>query len=127
MAKFDYKRPGDEQTLEGGGGGGGGGYSSQSKISPGDVGMAGLAAAMAALGVAKGNHDNNEAAKLGADPRFVDPEYSHEGLNYTKNTKKAKGGQIKKMASGGMTSKASSASKRADGIAQRGKTKGRMC
>ena len=34
-----------------------------------------------------------------------------------------KGGKVKKMASGG---KASSASKRADGIAQRGKTKGRM-
>lgn len=36
-----------------------------------------------------------------------------------------KGGVIKKMASGGMTSKVSSASKRADGIATKGKTKGR--
>ena len=35
-----------------------------------------------------------------------------------------KGGATKKMASGGSTSSASS---RADGIAQRGKTKGRMC
>jgi len=35
--------------------------------------------------------------------------------------------KAKKMASGGMTSKASTASKRGDGIAQRGKTKGRMC
>jgi len=35
-----------------------------------------------------------------------------------------KGGSVKKMASGGKTS---SASNRADGIAQRGKTKGRMC
>jgi hypothetical protein len=35
-----------------------------------------------------------------------------------------KGGSVKKMASGG---KVVSASKRADGIAQRGKTKGRMC
>jgi len=35
-----------------------------------------------------------------------------------------KGGAVKKMAFGGM---ASSASKRADGIAQKGKTKGRMC
>lgn len=33
---------------------------------------------------------------------------------------------VKKMASGGMTSKASSASKRADGIAQRGKTRGKL-
>jgi len=31
------------------------------------------------------------------------------------------------MASGGMTSKASSASSRADGIAQRGKTKCKIC
>jgi len=38
-----------------------------------------------------------------------------------------KGGKVKKMASGGMTSKASPASSRGDGIAQRGKTKGRMC
>ena len=37
-----------------------------------------------------------------------------------------KGGKVKKMASGGMTSKSSSASKRADGIAQRGKTKCKM-
>lgn len=36
----------------------------------------------------------------------------------------AKGGTVKKMASGGSVS---SASKRADGIAQRGKTKGKMC
>jgi hypothetical protein len=37
-----------------------------------------------------------------------------------------KGGAIKKMAMGGSV-KVSSASKRADGIAQRGKTKGKMC
>lgn len=35
--------------------------------------------------------------------------------------KKAKGGKVKKMASGG------SASKRGDGIAQKGKTRGKMC
>jgi hypothetical protein len=38
----------------------------------------------------------------------------------------AKGGAVKKMAKGGAVSKASSASKRADGCAQRGKTKGRF-
>ena len=38
--------------------------------------------------------------------------------------KKASGGAIKKMASGGSVS---SASRRADGIAQRGKTKGKFC
>ena len=37
-----------------------------------------------------------------------------------------KGGAVKKMASGGMTSKVSSASRRADGIATRGKTKCKM-
>jgi hypothetical protein len=41
-----------------------------------------------------------------------------------------KGGKVKKMASGGMTSKSSSspsASRRGDGIAQRGKTRGKIC
>lgn len=37
-----------------------------------------------------------------------------------------RGGPVKKMASGGMTSKVSSASKRADGIATKGKTRGKM-
>jgi hypothetical protein len=37
-----------------------------------------------------------------------------------------RGGNVKKMASGGSTSKASSASKRADGCATKGKTKGRF-
>jgi hypothetical protein len=35
-----------------------------------------------------------------------------------------RGGKVKKMASGGMTS---SASKRADGIATKGKTRGKIC
>jgi hypothetical protein len=38
-----------------------------------------------------------------------------------------RGGAVKKKASGGMATKVSSASKRGDGLAQRGKTKGRMC
>ena len=38
-----------------------------------------------------------------------------------------RGGKVKKMASGGMTSKVSSASKRADGIAVKGKTRGKIC
>jgi hypothetical protein len=38
-----------------------------------------------------------------------------------------RGGRVKKMASGGMTFKASSASRRADGIATKGKTRGKMC
>jgi len=43
------------------------------------------------------------------------------------NERFKRGGKVKKMASGGMTSKVSSASKRADGIATKGKTRGRMC
>jgi len=118
MATFDYKRPGDEQTLEGGGSGGG--YSSKSKVfnDPADVAAAIGTGMMGLLGIKKGLSDANERAKLGADPKFVDPEYSHEGRSATK---KAKGGSIK-MAKGGTVS---SASKRADGIAQRGKTRGR--
>ena len=42
------------------------------------------------------------------------------------NERFGKGGKVKKMASGGMTSKVSSASKRADGIATKGKTRGKM-
>ena len=38
-----------------------------------------------------------------------------------------KGGSVKKMASGGMTSKVSSASSRGDGIATKGKTRGKVC
>jgi len=54
--------------------------------------------------------------------RNISPEeaaFENEGGRYFK-----KGGATKKMASGG---KVSSASNRGDGIAQRGKTKGRMC
>lgn len=127
MGRFDYKRPGDEQMLEGGGSGGG--YSSKNKVfnDAGDVAAAFGTGLMGLLGVKKALHDSNEADKLGADPRNVDVEYSHEGRNATKAKAKAEGGSIKKMASGGMTSKASGASKRADGIAQRGKTRGRIC
>ena len=51
---------------------------------------------------------------------------SVRNLDYENDeTKEMKrGGKVKKMASGGMTS---SASKRADGIASKGKTRGRMC
>jgi len=42
-----------------------------------------------------------------------------------RTTPMKRGGRVKKMASGGMTSKVSNASKRGDGIAQRGKTRGR--
>lgn len=43
------------------------------------------------------------------------------------NERFKRGGKVKKMASGGMTSNVSSASKRADGIATKGKTRGKIC
>ena len=43
------------------------------------------------------------------------------------NERFKRGGKVKRMASGGMTSNVSSASKRADGIATKGKTRGKMC
>jgi hypothetical protein len=43
------------------------------------------------------------------------------------NERFKRGGKVKKMASGGMTSSVSSASKRADGIATKGKTRGKIC
>lgn len=44
----------------------------------------------------------------------------------TAETNYKRGGKVKKMASGGMTSSVSSASRRADGIATKGKTRGKM-
>jgi hypothetical protein len=43
------------------------------------------------------------------------------------NERFKRGGKVKRMASGGMTSNVSSASKRADGIATKGKTRGKIC
>jgi hypothetical protein len=69
------------------------------------------------------------AANLGAAPvstpapTSAAPTPAANGANFA--TPMKRGGKVKKMASGGMTSK-SSASRRGDGIASRGKTKGRM-
>jgi hypothetical protein len=51
------------------------------------------------------------------------PRFDEEGMSVEAFKR---GGKVKKMASGGMTSKVSSASRRADGIATKGKTKGRF-
>jgi len=56
------------------------------------------------------------AEQIGRSPLRLGSEPAKLGMK--------KGGAIKKMASGGKTSSASS---RGDGIAQRGKTKGRIC
>ena len=81
-----------------------------------------LAAAEADAKASKERADK-EVDTSSADPDFVRGEQYGRGAPDGMK----RGGKVKKMASGGMTSKASSASKRADGIAQRGKTKGRMC
>jgi hypothetical protein len=55
---------------------------------------------------------------------LASPEYQNRGMATLKKggaVKKATGGSVKKMASGGSTSR------RGDGIAQRGKTRGKMC
>ena len=63
-----------------------------------------------------GAFTNKQLKRFGAEERSESEEQELFG--------KKRGGVVKKMASGGMTS---SASKRADGIATKGKTRGRMC
>ena len=67
--------------------------------------------------------------RMNRENRAAGKDFDSLTRNMFKGTKRgggdyAKGGAVKKMASGGSVS---SASKRADGIAQRGKTKGKMC
>lgn len=72
------------------------------------------------------NFDAMEQAKQEAKDR-ANAQKQEKAYNESLTTEnKAKGGKVKKMASGGMTSKASPASKRADGIATKGKTRGTM-
>jgi len=72
--------------------------------------------------------ESKERADKEVDTSSADPDFVR-GEQYGRGAPDGmkRGGKVKKMASGGMTSKASGASKRADGVAQRGKTKGRMC
>ena len=56
--------------------------------------------------------------RFGSGKDFID------GLSVRDMTAKKRGGAVKKYASGGMVS---SASKRADGIATKGKTRGKIC
>jgi hypothetical protein len=67
----------------------------------------------------KANQSTADAAKKEFEKRDSMARGAYEGQGYDYDAMK-KGGKVKKMASGGM------ASSRADGIAQRGKTKGRM-
>jgi hypothetical protein len=166
MAKFDYKRPGDEKTLEGGGGGGGGGSGKLSPLAyiPPAVGLGGMGfikKKQIEIAQEAGDKDRREAKyemkretrgmakggsvssamyedtdptliqtdsaefltklsseKPGKSSRYVGPNASKAGAGRGKQ-----GGPTAKemgMAKGG------SVSARADGCAQRGKTKGRF-
>jgi hypothetical protein len=68
--------------------------------------------------------DASEKARRAYSGRYEDGTRLPDDEPYKGDGMK-RGGKVKKMASGGMTSKASSASKRGDGIAQRGKTRGK--
>jgi hypothetical protein len=70
--------------------------------------------------------DANEKARREYSGRYEDGTRLPSEENYKGDGMK-RGGRVKKMASGGMTSGASSASKRADGIASRGKTRCKIC
>jgi hypothetical protein len=70
--------------------------------------------------------DANEKARREYSGRYEDGTRLPDEESYKGDGMK-RGGRVKKMASGGMTSGASSASKRADGIATKGKTRGKMC
>ena len=60
-------------------------------------------------------------------PKEKEPEGISGGFTFPETPSNfKKGGKVKKMASGGMVAKVSSASKRADGIAKRGKTRGKL-
>ena len=125
------RNPREDYPLEGGGGGGmgggGGGYKVAPRKSrnPDDEALETLAMGFGApliaggimAGVGKADRTMTEAGdeKRAQERREARNEIKRETRG------KAKGGAVK-MASGG---KVSSASKRADGIAQRGKTKGK--
>jgi len=104
-----FGRPGDEKTLEGGGSGGGNKTRNQ-KIS-----MLDMAPAAGMTAIAAGYYPASKyvANKKDAADREAEAEMKRETRG------KAKGGAVK-MAKGG------SVSARADGCAQRGKTKGRI-
>jgi len=119
-----YNRGLDEQTLEGGVGGmggAGGRYTSSGKKSfdPDKDAMNTIAAAFGAPMAAAG------IAGL-ATKKSPDPEDMRKSLQYEKDKREA-AAELKResrgMKSGG---KVNSASKRADGIAARGKTRGKM-
>ena len=73
------------------------------------------------------------ARRSGLDPDNINPAVANKvrenmgGADFSLGIKKGGAVKAKRMASGGMTSKGSSASRRGDGIASRGKTRGKIC
>jgi hypothetical protein len=79
---------------------------------------------------AKARLDEEEVDNYRRETEAEDKErkaYSGKDEESYKGDGMKRGGRVKKMASGGMTSEASSASRRADGIASRGKTRCKIC
>jgi tRNA U34 5-methylaminomethyl-2-thiouridine-forming methyltransferase MnmC len=71
------------------------------------------------------------ARRSGLDPDNINPAVANKvrenmgGADFSLGMKK--GGKVKRMASGGMASGGMTASRRGDGIASRGKTRGKIC
>jgi hypothetical protein len=119
MGRFDYKRPGDEQTLEGGGSGGG--YSSKYKI-PTYKTKDTSAEAVKALGTGATVAGAGALAALAS----ADRDTSASDEKSAKERREAAAEYKRETRGGNKFAKGGSVSARADGCAQRGKTKGRI-
>ncbi len=98
--------------------------SSESGRNVGNALMATGALGLGAAGAYKAKKMYDAAKKLKAGMKKRPGKDFLEGLSVSDMTAKKRGGAVKKYASGGMVS---SASKRADGIAMKGKTRGKIC
>ena len=85
-----------------------------------------IKAASTKYSTATDQYKNLSRAAAVTDARKREAEQARTDALRSSGGRRAAGGAVKKMASGGMTSKVSSASKRADGIASRGKTRCKM-
>ena len=120
MAKFDYKRPGDEKTLEGGGSGGG--YSSAPYKIPTYKTKDTSAEAVKALGTGATVAGAGALAALAS----ADRDTSASDEKSDKKSREAAAEYKRETRGGNKFAKGGSVSARADGCAQRGKTKGRI-
>ena len=98
--------------------------SSESSRNVGNALMATGALGLGAAGAYKAKKMYDAAKKLKAGIKKRPGKDFMDGLTVSDMTAKKRGGAVKKYASGGMVS---SASRRADGIATKGKTRGKIC